>query len=144
MDTTWFAVRLRLQSIGQEHRLILQELRHTPLTDYRRCAQLSGLACACVAKYLAVLREWHNRPRPVDPLEDADRDDADVITPIPRSHHAAEGLLCVSIHVYEATGAILPSADRRSMPWALPGAVLFYKGIKKQRFGASQNNPSSP
>ncbi len=81
MDSAWFAVRRRLQSIGQEHRLLLQELRNTPRADYRRCAQLSGLACACVAEYLAVLREWHARPRPVDTLEDAHRDDAGAITP---------------------------------------------------------------
>ena len=41
MDTTWLATRRRLQSIGQEYRLILQELRQTPLADYQRWAQLS-------------------------------------------------------------------------------------------------------
>jgi hypothetical protein len=63
MDTTWLATRHRLQSIHQEYRLILQELRQTPLTDYQRCAQLSGWACKCTAEYLVVLREWHDRAR---------------------------------------------------------------------------------
>src|SRR6266540_2281519 len=58
MDTTWFATRHRLQSIQQEYRLILHELRQTPLTDYQQCAQLSGWACKCTAEYLVVLREW--------------------------------------------------------------------------------------
>ena len=61
MDPAWFAVRRRLQSIGQEYRLILQELRHTPRADYQRCAQLSAWACTCAAEYLAVLRQWNSR-----------------------------------------------------------------------------------
>jgi hypothetical protein len=61
MDSEWFAVWRHLQSIQQEHRLILQELRHTPRADYQRCAQLSGWACECAAEYLAVLRQWNSR-----------------------------------------------------------------------------------
>jgi len=53
MDSAWFAVRRRLQSIHQEYRLILQELRHTPLTDYQRRAQLSDWAGDCAAKCLS-------------------------------------------------------------------------------------------
>jgi hypothetical protein len=36
MDSAWFAVWRRLESIQQEYGLILQELRHTPPTDYER------------------------------------------------------------------------------------------------------------
>jgi hypothetical protein len=81
MDTTWLATSRLLQSIHQEYRLILQELRQTPLADYRRWAQLSIWGSRCLDEYLAVLRQWNSRPRPVDTLEDADRDDADAITP---------------------------------------------------------------
>jgi hypothetical protein len=81
MDTTWLATSRYLQSIHQEYRLILQELRHTPLADYQRYAQLSGWAYKCLDEYMAVLRQWNSRPRPVDTLEDADRDDAGNITP---------------------------------------------------------------
>jgi hypothetical protein len=61
MDSASFAVWRRIQSIRQEYRLILQELRHTPRTDYQRCAQLSRWAFACAAEYLAVLRQWNSR-----------------------------------------------------------------------------------
>jgi hypothetical protein len=82
MGPAWLAVRRRLHAIQQEYRLILQELRHTPPTDYQRRAQLTAWACICVAEYLTVLRQWPGRaPPPVDTLEDADRDDADEITP---------------------------------------------------------------
>jgi hypothetical protein len=60
MDSASFAVWRRLQSIRQEYRLILQELRHTPLSDYQRCAQLTAWACACTAEYIAVLWQWHD------------------------------------------------------------------------------------
>jgi hypothetical protein len=60
MDPAWFAVRIRLESIQQEYRLIVQELRHTPLSDYQRRAQLTAWACACTAEYIAVLWQWHD------------------------------------------------------------------------------------
>jgi hypothetical protein len=66
MDSASFAVWRRLQSIRQEYRLITQELRHTPRTDYQRRAQLTALACICAAEYLTVLRQWHDHPRSVD------------------------------------------------------------------------------
>jgi hypothetical protein len=59
MDPASFAVRRRIQSIQQEYRLILQELRQTPLTDCQRCAQQGAWASACAAEYLTVLRQWH-------------------------------------------------------------------------------------
>jgi len=61
MDSASFAVWRRPQSIQQEYRLILQEFRHTPQTDYQRGAQLSRWACACGAEYLAMLRQWNSR-----------------------------------------------------------------------------------
>jgi len=62
MDSASFAVWRRLQSIQQEYRLILQELRHTPPADYQRRAQLTAWACICAAEYLTVLRQWPARP----------------------------------------------------------------------------------
>ena len=61
MDSASFAVWRRLQSIQQEYRLILQELRHTPRADYQRRAQLSDWAGDCAAEYMAVIRQWHGR-----------------------------------------------------------------------------------
>ena len=60
----YYAVWRRLQAIQQEYRLILQELRHTPPTDYERRVQLIGWARDCAAEYTAVFRQWHDRPSP--------------------------------------------------------------------------------
>jgi hypothetical protein len=61
MDSASFAVWRRLQSIRQEYRLILQELRHTSPADYQRRTQLTAWACICAAEYLTVLRQWPGR-----------------------------------------------------------------------------------